>query len=510
MSIQDSVEGWKRRVLGYALWISVGILLGRLAGFVRESSLAARFGTTSEADVAVILLTVPDMLVNMLVGGALAVALIPEFKRFGAGHRGQALFVQASVAIGLVFVLLVAVLSVFSSTLLDLVAPGLALVQRESATNLLSQVLWVIPLTTLAGVTTAYLQANERFVVPALGTLIYNSVLVVVILLLLDQQKPLDILILGILGAAALRWVSQLMRIPWKPIVLRSMRWRLLHRALLVRYVQALGAGSLIILLPVIARALASEQGEGTMALFNYAHKLVEFPLGVGVSVLAVAIFPMLSQAFSRGDDVSRTIGSSLRIVIVLSLSMSISLYVYRELFAQLTFGWGNMTADAVMQLTKLFSIGLLGLPLQGISSLLLAVFNARRDTITPLRINIIAVIVFLPGGLFVAQKFGLSGIMASLVGTYALICVAQVVMLRKRHAIAVVSLLNPIKLAGLLVSVTVLSLLAISIRDALEPGFIIPVFAAFATGVMMLVTGLLVMGEGRMMTQVFLHKGRR
>lgn len=168
------------------------------------------------------------------------------------------------------------------------------------------------------------------------------------------------------------------------------------------------------------------------------------------------------------------------------------------------------MTADAVMQLTELFSIGLLGLPLQGISSLLLAVFNARRDTITPLRINIIAVIVFLPGGLFVAQKFGLSGIMASLVGTYALICVAQVVMLRKRHAIAVVSLLNPIKLAGLLVSVTVLSLLAISIRDALEPGFIIPVFAAFATGVMMLVTGLLVMGEGRMMTQVFLHKGRR
>ncbi len=510
MSIQDSVGGWKRRVFGYALWISVGILLGRLAGFARESSLAARFGTTSEADVAVVLLTVPDMLVNMLVGGALAVALIPEFKRLGAGYRGQALFVQGSVAIGLVFVLLVAVLSFFAGTLLDLVAPGLAHAQRDSAVTLLSQVLWVIPFTTLAGVTTAYLQANERFVIPALGTLIYNSVLVVAILLLLDQQKPLDTLIVAILVAAALRWISQLMRIPWKPLVLRSLRWRMLHRALLARYLQALGAGSLIILLPVIARALASEQGEGAMALFNYANKLIEFPLGVGVSVLAVAIFPMLSHAFSRGEDVTQAIGSSLRIVIVLSLSMAVTLYVFRELFANLTFGWGNMTPDAVARLTGLFSIGLLGLPLQGISSLLLAVFNARRDTITPLRINILAVTIFIPGGLLVAQKFGLVGIMASLVGVYSLICVAQAVMLKKRHFISVVSLLNPAKFAGLIVSVTLLALLAVIIRDALDPGVIVPVLTAFVIGVMLLVTGLLVMGEGRVMTGYFIRRGRR
>lgn len=509
MPIQRTGCRWQSRLFGHALWLSIGILFGRVAGFARESSLAARFGATSEADVAVVLLTIPDMLVNMLVGGALAVALIPEFKRFGAGSRSQVLFIQGSLFTSLIFVLLVAILSYFSGSLLDLVAPGIARAQYASATNLLAQVLWVIPLTTLAGVSTAYLQANDRFVVPAFGTFLYNSLLVVVILLLLDAQQPLHTLVIAILIAALLRWVSQLARVPWQPIALHSLRWRLLHGTLLMRYMQALGAGSLIILLPVIARALASEHGDGSMALFNYAHKLVEFPLGVGVSVVAVAIFPMLSRAFALGEDATRAVRVSLRIVMVLSWAMLITLYVYRELFAHLTFGWGNMTPDALAELTSLFSIGLLGLPLQGLSSLLLAVFNARCDTATPLYINAVAVALFLSIGWFLSQQYGLIGIMTSLVFVYLLILVAQILLIRQRHRISVLSLLGSVRLGWLFLLGGLLAAAASLVREAFAPGLIFSLVAALFTGILLLVVGLFVMGEGQIMKNYLAHRGR-
>jgi len=63
------------------LLVSGGILLGRLTGFLREVAVASRFGVSRDADIILFSLTLPDFLINLLMGGALAAALIPEFKR---------------------------------------------------------------------------------------------------------------------------------------------------------------------------------------------------------------------------------------------------------------------------------------------------------------------------------------------------------------------------------------------------------------------------------------------
>ena len=79
--------------------MAIGIIVGRLAGLAREVSIATRFGTGETADVVVLMLAVPDFLVNILVGGALSAALIPEFKRLGKDVE-WCLFVQSSFVVG--------------------------------------------------------------------------------------------------------------------------------------------------------------------------------------------------------------------------------------------------------------------------------------------------------------------------------------------------------------------------------------------------------------------------
>ena len=60
--------------------LSLALLLAsRLLGLARESAQAAAFGTSGLADVAVLMLTLPDWLAGLLASGALAYVLLPHW-----------------------------------------------------------------------------------------------------------------------------------------------------------------------------------------------------------------------------------------------------------------------------------------------------------------------------------------------------------------------------------------------------------------------------------------------
>jgi putative peptidoglycan lipid II flippase len=486
----------QKSILTGALAVSVGVLLGRIAGFFREVSLAATFGLSPEADIAVVLLTVPDALVNLLAAGALSVALIPEFKRVGPGLRSDTMFVQASVVAAVVFSGIAVLAILMIVPLLSVTAPGFSGEKLETARSLLPIALCVLPLTILAGVSTARLQAGNRFLVAALGTFIYNGVLIAAILFFLIPADPLRTLAWAIIAAAGLRWLSQLLQLRAWRWNLRSLRLPLLGKPVLLRYSQALGAAGAITLMPIVARAFASQNGHGDMALFNYAYKLVELPLGGAVTVIAVVVFPMLSLSFQRSHDATDTIRMALRWVFALALALTCTLVVFRELLASAAFGWGRMPQESLGELAGLFGLGLLSLPMQGLSSILVAIFNARLDTATPMRVNATVVLAYVPLAWILGKIAGLQGIMLALVVANLVMLLAQAVLLNRRHRIAVWSLLRPAQLcAGVAVCVS-LAVAAAWFRDAFDPGLVSGLVGAGLVGVVILLAGLRTVGS--------------
>ena len=469
--------------------------------------MAAYFGLSGKADIAVILFTIPDLLVNFLAGGALSAALIPEHKRLGHSLRNQLFFLQTACCVGLAFLALAFALQHNGEALVRLLAPGISNAQAIIAARQLENVLFTIPLTALAGVTTAYLQSLNRFTIPALATLIYNGILVVAIFAFLKPDKPLESLTVAIMTAAGVRLLSQLTRVPFQAFNWRSLGLPLLRRQLLVRYVQALGAGGLLMVLPVIARALASAHGEGKLALLNYASKLIELPLGVAVSVISVSIFPILSQAFARGQPAATEIRSAMSWIMVLSLSMGGTLFVFSKLFATLAFGWGQMSPGAVQDLARLFAVGVLALPLQGMASLLIAIFNAHGNTRSPLLINIAAAVLYLPVAIVFDRAGGLMGIMASLVIIYLGVMMAQIIELYWRFGIAMWRVVEPARMAGMLVATLGCMAVFMGLRDAVESNVLASLGMAVACGGVLLTLTLLLTGEGRTLASRFLRR---
>jgi peptidoglycan biosynthesis protein MviN/MurJ (putative lipid II flippase) len=181
-----------------------------------------------------------------------------------------------------------------------------------------------------------------------------------------------------------------------------------------------------------IVRALASYEGEGSVALFNYATRLVEFPLAIAVTFLAAVLFPRLAQSYSVDQNRHcQLIRYGVQITLGLALVAAAALIALSDAYAEFVYGHGGMENSSVATVAALTKIGLVALPLQGLSSFLTAVFNARRDTRTPLLLNGTGLVFFLVAENFGVFGQGLQALIWGMVISYGVICALQLVFLK-------------------------------------------------------------------------------
>lgn len=484
-----------RRLLSGTLLVSVGVLLGRISGFFRESFIAANFGISVEADMAVLLLTVPDVFLNLLMGGALSVVLIPAFQNAHSGSERSALLLQSSMVVVGGFVLIALLAALFSGSLVGLLAPGIKGQAADRVSELIEIVLWVLPLTALAGVTTSLLQSEEKFLVPALGTLIFNSTIVCLLFFGLFDLEQHVLLAVSILIGAGLRWLAQLIRAGVIDIAcIRGGRW-LITKEMAIRYFQAIGAAGILTLLPVIGRAVSSVGGEGQLAAFNYAVKLVELPLAVIGTAFAVGLYPMITRVVGDLDRCREILSMAIKFVAVTTTSAVICIYVFSEIYVDLVFGWGVMSQEGVDYVSSILVLLIVALPLQSVSSLQLVVINAFKKTRYALKINLFGLSVFLPAAIYLESKFGIVGISVALVSTYFVILVAQSLVVNRMIGFRLSQIFSFKGWIGMLVWLCFSFVASLALEYMLTDGALLSVAVMLVLASVVLLSGLKVAG---------------
>lgn len=367
-----------------ALIVSSGLFIGRVSGFFREVLIASEFGASLSTDFIVLLLTTPDFLVSLLMGGALTMALIPEFKSLNEEDR-TILFQQVSCVMLLFgfFVLLICYL--FKTEIITFLAPGMDTNFIVDNEKYFLYSLTAIPFSLATGASIAFLNANNRFTITSLGTLFFNIIIILSIMLSSYFDSGFLSISLGLLCAAIFRWLTQLNVIRVFPI---SIYWSrsLISKELVRRYIYALFSGGIIFALPVVIRSVASFEGEGVLSLINYTTKLIDLPLILVSTAFSVVILPRLSELYYSGNEVQFQKMARLAVFIVAFVStlLLIPLVFNRQIIVQVIYGWGVLSVDHKNQIAEFLSIYAFTLPFQCINGIILAVFSSRRDTKTP------------------------------------------------------------------------------------------------------------------------------
>ena len=453
--------------------------------------LARTLGIGPDADVAVLVLSFPDLLTTVLVGGAVSAVVIPDFKAAQATGGARRLFVTMIVVVGAATGLVALAAAVGAPLFVRALGPGLAEGTAARAVPLFALAAAVFPLTALAAVTTGYLQATGRFGVPAAGTLIFNATLVAV------RPGALAAVAAGALAGASLRWLSQLVA----ALRIRDAPGALPRRArdlagLARRYPEALGATSAIVLVPFAARTIASFGATGDVASLTYALRIVDFPLGSFITVGSVAALPHLAElvvAHRRGEA-ALLLADLLRVTAALTVPVTVALVAAAGPLAALLYGRGAAGPAAVEQIGSLAAVALLSLPAQGANAAFTAVADRRLGT--AFVINSLGLIAFAVVALVAGERAGPRGIAAAYVALHWTLALVYIVDLRRARGLALASDALPgIATAALVGTAVVLPFVLVLTMVALSPA---PAVAVAAAGSIAGIAGALLVTYGR------------
>lgn len=406
------------------------LVASRLLGLLRESAQAAAFGATGLADLAVLMLTLPDWITGVLASGALSYVLVPAWAGRSAAQVAASQRRVARVVLGLGLALglvAVAALMLAPQAVLGWLAPGLP----ASLTGLAVPGVSTEPGAAVAGMATAGLLAmspaasgliwSALALAPALlaalwatrlqhegdavglygANLVVNGVLVAAIGFagwMLGSgmasapghggpgraDGAVLALGLGLLAAMGLRLAWQAWRegraqvvapvvapLPEAPVPLPpppAWGWAIL-------------AAGLPLALPFAARSLASAEGEGALAVFNYAWKLVELPLMLAIQLVATLAFPRVARAVAAGLDQPGTrapLQAAFGLAFALACAACAGLLLAADVAARLLFGWGRMDPAGLAQVAEWSRIGAWSLLPQALSAVGLTVLAAQ------------------------------------------------------------------------------------------------------------------------------------
>jgi putative peptidoglycan lipid II flippase len=406
------------RIAQAAFVIALGNVASRLLGVVRELVIAGLFGATGLTDAFVAASTVPTMVYDLLIGGAISAALIPVFSEY-ADDRPEDLGRVASTVINLATLALIGVVALaipFAPELITVLGVGFSPDTRQQAIELVRIILPAVVFLGLSGITTALLYARRQFALPAFVATAYNLGIIVTAVALAGSLGTTS-LVLGVL-------VGAIAQISLQAPGLRGFQYHLgldLHHPgvrRILRLYLPVAAGLVVSQVGVlIDRNLASQTGEGSMAAMRFATTLVQFPLGLVASAVSFAVLPTLSRhadaALVSGseDGYKGTLAQGLKMVLVLIVPAAVGLAVLRQPLVQLLFQRGAFDADATTRTSLAFLCYSPSIPFAAIDQVLIFAFYARKNTVTPVLVGVLGVLVYLVVALTLMPSLGMAGL---------------------------------------------------------------------------------------------------
>lgn len=264
-------------MLRVTLWLTAATFAGMLAGLGREWLLVADWGAGRHSDAFLVALFFPEAVRTMLAGGILSAAALPLWQETELAHRAAWLAGQVRhwVLFGLA---LTGVVMVCAPWVVDLVGPGLLAAERNMAMHVLWWLALVLPGLILQAVLSVPMQAMGRYLLPGLGSLLFNLPPVLYLWVSGKQADGVVLAQMFVMGSIVMSVVLLPMnwKLGWRP-------WLRGHPGANLRIWQRvwplLASSGASQGLALVERLVASLLGEGMVTVVNLARKLANIPL---------------------------------------------------------------------------------------------------------------------------------------------------------------------------------------------------------------------------------------
>lgn len=405
--------------------VGSGTLISRLLGFVRDAGIAALLGVGPLSEAFFAVMQIINVFRRLLAEGALNGAFVPIWLRLRAvqGEASAHGFTRRCLLVTICITGLVTLaIAASSDVIAGAVAPGFQEDERGLAALLLTIASPYVLFAGGAAVFAAALNAERRVGAAAIGTVLFNAILVAVVAALfvarIDPFEGTLVLAaatgmaaaiqLGFIGAA---WLAAGKRGPRVAPPAYGAVGMFFARAL---------PGLLSAALPqmklVAVTAVVSSSGPAVAWLY-YANRLYGLPLGIVSVAAAATVVPRMAASVhaKQGTDFAGTQSRALELSFGLALPAAVALGLLAAPVCAVLFERGAFTAgDTAAVATALIGMSG-GLPAHALEKVFAAASFAHEDTGTPMLTAVFGLLVAAGAALILFPDYGLAGAAAAI-----------------------------------------------------------------------------------------------
>jgi putative peptidoglycan lipid II flippase len=395
----------------------LAFVLSNIIGLGRQILISRAFGTGDAYDAFVAASRYPDLIFNLIAGGALASAFIPTFTGYLEQRDRNSAWKLAASIINLILIVLTTI-SIFSAifslpVVQFILAPDFSPEKQQLTASLLRVLLIAPTIFGVSGLLMGILNSHQHFLLPALAPSMYWLGMIFGLVFFVPSLGIFGLAWGAILGALlhfAIQ-VPALVRLPdWHYNL--SIGWgnSAVREVLILMGPRLLGVAVVQINF-VINTIIASGQPVGSVSSLTYAFQIMTMPEVAIAQAIAIAALPTFSAQIARGElgEMRHSLASTLRGVLLLSLPATLGLILLRYPLIALLFQRGKFDAhstDMVAWALLWYTAGLVG---HSFVEILSRAFYALHDTRTPVIVGTIAM------SLNIVFSFGFSALFSRL-----------------------------------------------------------------------------------------------
>lgn len=413
----DDVAHTGKHMARAAFLLMITVILSRILGYGREVALYTLFGQNYITDAYRAAFSIPDLIYMLLVGGALSSALIPVFSSYLANRKEEEGWEAVSILTSwvlLVMLVLIAVAYFYTRPLIILLTPGLPEEYITLAASLTHIMLVQTFFMALNGLAMGILNSYQHFASPALGSLVYNAVIIIVGFLGYEQWG-IAAFAYGVALGAALNLAVQI------PALKRTgVRYRFTlcidHPGfvkivgLMIPVMAGLGVAQLNLF---VTQNIASHLGSGVLSSLNLAQRIMNLPVGIFAVSIGTALFPTLASLIARGEmeGFRRYTSLGIRATLLLGVPASLGLLAIGQPLVSLLFEQGEFTGEMVTATTQALNYYLWGLAAYACMQVAVRGFYALKAPTIPVISAVLAILVNVVLSVQLGYRWGAPGL---------------------------------------------------------------------------------------------------
>jgi len=396
-------------------------MVSRVLGFVRDILIAAYLGAGPVADAFFVAFKLPNFFRRLFAEGAFNAAFVPLFtaRLAEAGKEAAERFAARVMSVMVVFLFcFVTLLQICMPWVMAAIAPGFAddPAKFDLAVDLAQTTFPYLLFISLVSLMGGVLNVLDRFAAAAATPIILNIVLIGALLIATPYlPTPGHALAWGVAvaGIAQFLWLIAACRREGIRFALpRPKLTPRVRRLLRLMLPGAVGAGVVQINL-LVDIVIASILPTGAVSFLYYADRVNQLPLGVVGVAIGTALLPLLSRQLRAGEEAAArdSMNRGVEFALLLTVPAAAALLVIAEPILIVLFERGVFDRSVSTGASQALMAYAVGLPAYVLIKVLAPGFFAREDTMTPVRIAVVCVVLNIALSLALIQFIAHAGI---------------------------------------------------------------------------------------------------